>query len=230
MGFLDQVLTRLKESMNIDEEDFIARKIYLETRDPFKTLVAAILSQNTRESNAFKAYERLEKMVGVDPEKIYEAEYSILEEAIRPAGLSLMKSRAIKFLAWRARKKGWFENLMSSNNIEDIRKKLTSVPGIGIKTADVLLVNLGFPVVPIDTHVRRVIRRLGIVDDGEKNYIRMQKKILENISLDNCLDLHFYLIKLGRTYCRDSKPLCDRCPLNDLCPSRNSEDSGRQVA
>lgn len=216
MLLLDEILKELKKAIRISEHDFIAYKVFRETGSSFKTLIATILSQNTRENNAFKAYEQLEKSIGLDPPKIIEAPLDKIAETIKPAGLYKLKAKAIKEVAKKFPREEDLTQLLESKDPGRIREALMNIPGVGLKTVDVLLVNYGYPVIPLDTHIQRVARRLGIADKGD-NYLDIQQKLMTKASPENFLELHLYLIKLGRLYCHANKPACSKCPVNTYC-------------
>jgi len=74
-------------------------------------------------------------------------------------------------------------------------------------------------VFPIDTHIRRVLARLSIASRGD-DYLEIQKKVHELLPPNYYLKAHLLLIELGRNYCKARKPLCNKCPLNNLCPKK----------
>ena len=93
------------------------------------------------------------------------------------------------------------------------------LPGVGFKTADiVLLFCAGRPVLPVDTHVKRVSKRLGLApSDGSYEDVRLSLQRLYEPK--EYFDVHMLLIALGRKYCKALKPSCPVCPVRDLCPS-----------
>lgn len=213
----DKVLENLKRKLVLEEDDFVARKVALKWRDPFKIIVAIILSQNTIEKNTLKAYMKLEKNVGISPNAISSTSPEKIKNLIRIAGLQESKARAIKELARIIveRFNGKPEKLLKMGE-EEIRELLNSIPGIGRKTIDVFLANFGYPVLPIDVHIRRVSLRLGLAKS--KSYEKMQRELHKVFRPEKRLNAHMYLIKLGRTYCKALKPNCKHCPLNSICP------------
>lgn len=212
----DKILERLKEYFKLDLEEFVALRVSQTTKDPFKTLVATIISQNTAERNTREAYRRLEERIGVSPEKIVEAGLEKIAESIRPAGLQEAKARAIYNLALMIIEKyGGDMNKLMSMGEDAVKSELKKIRGIGDKSVDVLLSNWGYPVVAIDTHVRRVARRLGLTSSS--NYDTIRRDLHRFFREDRRLEAHLYLIKLGREVCRAKNPRCDICPLSDIC-------------
>ncbi|HLI46700.1 MAG TPA: hypothetical protein VKU94_05845, partial [Geobacterales bacterium] len=100
--------------------------------------------------------------------------------------------------------------------IDSARKKLIELPKVGYKTADVLLATFGMPVIPIDTHVERVVKRLGIVR-SEAKYEEIRMKLEEIIPDQYRHKIHLLLIAHGRAICKAKTPLCSKCALYDLC-------------
>lgn len=213
----DKILRLLKAKFQIDENEFAALKAG-RGGDPFRVLVATIISQNTNERNTLLAFERLDREVGIEPSSILSAGVERVEEAIKVAGLQRQKAEAIVAAAELTLKKygGDLRRLLEESE-EVVRAVLGSVRGIGEKTVDVLLAFSGFPVVPVDTHVRRVARRLGVARSS--SYRAVRDSLHRVFREEHRLEAHLLLIKLGREMCRARDPRCPECPLNSLCPS-----------
>jgi len=190
--------------------------------DPMGGLVLAILSQNTNDRNRDRAFGRLRERFG-SWEEVALASPSEVEEAIRPAGLFKVKSeRIINCLRTLKGGDGTLDSLKGMS-LEEAEGFLTSIPGIGLKTARcVLLFQLGLPAFPVDTHIMRVSKRLGWIP--EKASARKAHEILQNsIPHDLVLDLHINMIRLGRTLCRPRNPRCGQCPLLEECSTGKRE-------
>ena len=213
----EELLKRLRKALELREDDFIALKAYRETRDPFKVLVATVLSQNTTEANAFAALRSLKRSVGLDPESIHRASLAEIERAIRPAGLWRQKARAIKRVAEMVVGGLDLARLLDLGP-DEVHRTLGAVPGIGKKTVDVLLALFRGGVIPVDTHVKRVARRLGLTSSSSYEGVKSDLESFFPSSMR--LEAHFYLITLGRTICKARKPLCDECPIQDVCLSK----------
>ena len=190
-------------------------------RDPFETLVVTIISQNTADRNTARAFEQLLKRFEISPEVLAKAQTSQLEQCLRVAGLYKNKAKAIKQVSKIILKKyhGKLESVLSLP-LEDARKTLLQFPGVGPKTADVvLLFSARQPTLPVDTHVNRVSKRIGFAPvDGDYESVRGSLQSLYEPK--DYLALHLLLIAHGRRYCRARNPLCDECPVNALCPSK----------
>lgn len=211
----DIILEKLSRAYKIDPGEFAALKAAQEG-DPFKVLIATIISQNTTEKNTFRALERLEETIGVDPFKLSNAEVEEVASAISPAGLQRQKAVAIVSVARLLvdKYRGRIEELLKRGE-DVVRRELRSLRGVGEKTVDVLLANAGFPVVPVDTHVKRVAQRLGIT--RSRSYLGIKGDLHKVFRPERRLEAHLLLIKLGREVCKARKPQCERCPLRDIC-------------
>ena len=190
-------------------------------RDPFETLVITILSQNTADKNTVRAFEALSNRFEIIPEALAKAELSQIEDAIRPAGLYTSKAQAIKQAAVTILKKyrGTLQPILLLP-LEEARKALMQFLGVGPKTADVvLLFSAKKPIVPVDTHVNRVAKRLGFAPfDGDYEVVRKNLEALFDPS--DYLTVHVLLIAHGRKTCKARHPLCSECPVNVYCPTR----------
>jgi endonuclease-3 len=186
----------------------------LASKDPFEILIATILSQNTNDRNSLAAFNELRNRIGISPDSLSRAGEEEIADAIRIAGLYRTKARAIKEIAREVREKygGDFKRLLS---LENLREELLKLPKVGEKTADVVLLFSGrMNIFPIDTHVRRVAKRLGL---SSGSYEEMRRNLM-SLFKGKCLEAHLLLIQLGRKYCKARKPLCNECPVRNLCP------------
>jgi len=193
-------------------------------REPFQTLIRTVLSQATNDRNRDRAYKNLSERYEMTPKALAAADIREIEAAIRVGGLYRNKSRKIIELskAVLERFNGSLD-FVFSQPLEKARSMLMSIPGVGPKTADVvLLFSAKRPTVPVDTHVKRVSRRLGLAPP-KGNYEEI-RRALESLYLPkDYLAIHLLLISLGRTYCRARNPLHKPCLLNSLCPTAQSE-------
>jgi len=184
---------------------------------PVDTLIATILSQNTNDKNSYQAYQNLKKKYKTWEEvaKLPRAE---IEKVIKVAGLGKQKSEAIKaFLSSLKKNKEKIDlAYIKKMNDDDILAELTSIKGIGVKTAScVLLFSLDRNVCPVDTHVHRTLNRIGIVKtkSPDKTFDSINKNLSDGIAHQ----FHTNLIKLGREVCKPAKPLCSFCPVQLEC-------------
>jgi endonuclease III len=192
---------------------------------PFETLIATIISQNTADTNTEKAFECLSKQFEVTPEAMANGETSKLEKCLHVAGLSQSKTKTIKAVSKIILEKygGSLEPVLSLP-LNQSRAALMQMPGVGPKTADVvLLFCANQPIVPVDTHVDRVSKRLHLApEDGDYEVVRQSLQSL--FEPKEYLHVHLLLIAHGRKYCKAIKPLCRECPVNRSCPSMGLVD------
>jgi endonuclease-3 len=188
--------------------------------DPVDELVLTVLSQHTSDLNADRAFAALRAAYPTwGP--VVDAPAGDVADAIRSGGLANTKAPRIQEILREVRdREGSFtlEGLRTMSDT-DARGYLTSLPGIGPKTAAVVLsFALGRDAMPVDTHVHRVTRRLGIVPDNAS--AERADRILHDLVPDGLrTPLHVAFIRLGREICKAPTPRCVACPLKDLCPT-----------
>lgn len=191
----------------------------------FVTLIATIISQNTNDRNTERSFSYLSKQFEIKPEILANAETSQLEDCLRVGGLHKNKAKTIKQVSIIIAEKfhGSLDSILSLP-FEQSRNELINLPGIGPKTADVvLLFAAGQPTIPVDTHVNRVAKRLGFApENGDYEAVRPSLHSLYEQS--DYLDVHVMLIAFGRRYCKAIHPLCELCPVKIHCPSRGMCD------
>ena len=180
----------------------------LEFGSLFQLLIAVILSAQTTDKQVnvvtkdlFRDYPDAASLAAADPEAV--------EEIIRRIGMYKTKAKNI---------------IAASNNLveeyggevpEDF-DRLVKLPGVGRKTANVVLaVGCGVPAIPVDTHVFRVANRIGIVE--EKDVLKTEMALMEQLPKDSWIDMHHALIWHGRRVCKARKPECDTCSIADIC-------------
>jgi endonuclease-3 len=194
-------------------------------RDPFETLVVTVISQNTADLNTARAFETLSKRFEISCEALANAEISQIEAAIRTAGLHKAKAQTIQQAAKIILEEyGGSMQPILQMPLESARKTLMHFPGVGPKTADVvLLFSAEQPTIPVDTHVNRVAKRLGFApDNGDYEAIRSSLQALFDPA--EYLALHLLFIAHGRKTCKSLHPLCRKCPVNAYCPSNGKWD------
>jgi endonuclease-3 len=186
--------------------------------DAVDLLVETILSQNTSDVNSLKAFGKL-KSAYPDYNDLLSAPESEISEHIHIGGLSDIKARRIKGALQRIKADAGSIDLdfLKDMDKDAARGYLLSIPGVGPKTASVvLLFAFGIPFMPVDTHVNRVSRRLGLVP--EKASIEKVQIILEEITPPGkYLSLHLNLIRHGRLICRARDPKHEQCSLRPIC-------------
>jgi endonuclease-3 len=187
-------------------------------RDPVATLVSTILSQNTNDVNRDRAYARMQERFPTW-EAVRDAPLEDLVEAVRPAGLAPTKAPRIQETLRRitAERGEMSLDFLTEADPEEARAWLLGIPGVGPKTAAiVLLFALGQPAFPVDTHVHRVTRRLGLIPDRTSR--EKAHDLLEDLTPSEIYyPFHLNLIAHGRAICHARNPQCARCLLQDEC-------------
>ena len=211
--------------------DYYGRPTWRAHYEPLDELVLTILSQNTTDVNSEKAFRQL-KATFPSWQAVMEAPEPALMEAIRIAGLAYQKAPRIQAVLRRVyEREGKFDlSFLAGMSTEEAEAWLTAVHGIGQKTASiVLLFCFGKPTFPVDTHVLRVSKRLGVVP-GNANTLSTRKTWEALIPPAWYYPLHLNLIRHGRETCRARKPLCRPCPLFDICPfGQENEEEHRSL-
>jgi endonuclease III len=190
---------------------------------PIAELILTVLSQSTNDRNRDVAYLALrQRFPGDTWARVRDAPVDAIEEAIRPGGISKVKSARIKSIL-RAitdtAPEGLSLDWVAELSVPDAQSYLTSLPGVGRKTAAcVLLFALGKHDVPVDTHVSRVGTRLGLFRVGAP-FEEMHDTMLRFTPEGEELELHLNLLRHGRRTCYARHPACADCVLNRICPS-----------
>jgi endonuclease-3 len=186
--------------------------------DPVSELVSTILSQNTNDLNRDVAFDRLRERLPTW-EQVRDANVKEVIEAIRPAGLANQKGPRIQeALRFITQQRGELElDFLTDWPVEEAKAWLSSIKGVGPKTAAiVLLFSLGRPAFPVDTHVHRVTKRLGLIGSRvsrEKAHEELELLVLP----EEYYAFHLNLIRHGRQVCTSRKPNCDACILQQHC-------------
>lgn len=192
-------------------------------KDHFKQLIITILSQNTSNANTIRAYRGLADAFEVTPQVIATADSTLLKEAIRSGGLYNIKAKRLKDVAKAVLEQfnGDIGSVLALPQAE-AKTKLMELPGIGDKTADVLLTSTHSykKVLPIDTHFNRVAKRLGLVK-ANANYHEVQEAYMSFIPEAHRERASGLLWLLGKHTCRARHPQCAECPLNRICEYSN---------
>ncbi|OYD17192.1 hypothetical protein CH333_01650 [candidate division WOR-3 bacterium JGI_Cruoil_03_44_89] len=208
-GKIKKVVDILSKNYEINE--------WWERHTPFETLVSIILSQRTYWKNVRTATERFsERFCNI--EDIAEASVEEIEEVIKPAGLYRMKAPRILNIARELIEKydGKFDGILNLP-YGKAKKELTSIGGIGPKTADVFLMAVkGEQVLPVDVHIFRIMKRLGI-GDAKDDYESLRAKLESEIPPPERTRVHLVLIEFGRRICGARNPRCEECPIERYC-------------
>lgn len=180
----------------------------LDYYSPFTLLVAVVLSAQTTDKSVNKVTAELFKLADT-PEKMKNLSQEEIIEIIRPIGLSSAKSRNILALSKKLSEE--FNGIVPST-----REELMKLPGVGRKTANVVLnVVFGQHTMPVDTHLLRICPKIGLAEGDTPE--KVEKSLIERIPDEYMEHAHHWLILHGRYVCTAKNPACDTCLINDLC-------------
>ena len=187
---------------------------------PLDVLIETILSQHTSDANSRRAYREL-RHVFPRWDQVLTASPRAIEKAIRSGGLARQKSVRIKEVLRQIKEREGRIALARLGRMppDEAYSYLASLPGVGGKTACcVLLFALGHPVMPVDTHIHRIIRRLGWVRPNARP--DETRAVLEKyLSPSRLYHAHVLFIAHGRRICTARNPACGSCPLRSICPT-----------
>ena len=181
-------------------------------------VVATVLSQHTSDRNSERAFVRL-KAAFPAWEQVLDAPVELVADSIRCGGIADQKARRIQQILAAIEEREGRIDLDRLNDLDDtaVEEYLTSLPGVGPKTAACVLVfSMGRAAFPVDTHVHRIAARLGWIAPNTTAE-KAHRILTPLIPPDIRYDLHVALIAHGRTVCRARQPRCDACVLNDVC-------------
>lgn len=188
--------------------------------DPLDELVFIVLSQMTTRQSYGRVYDRL-KAEYPSWEAVLELPIDELKAAIKDAGLINQKAPRIKAILAKLGEDFGHVTLdpLREMDDEEAERYLTSLPGVGLKTAKCVLAlsSLGREVLPVDTHVWRVSKRLGLVGE-DVPYTRVHGALEAVIPPEDRYSYHVNNLTHGKVTCIALRPRCHRCPLNELCP------------
>lgn len=180
----------------------------LKYHSEFELLIAVILSAQATDISVNKATEKLYKVANT-PQQIFQLGETGLKKYIKSIGLFNSKARNIIKTC---------ELLINkfNSNVPHSRTELESLPGVGRKTANVIL-NTAFnhPTIAVDTHIFRVANRIGLAKG--KTPLAVEQQLMRSVPENYLQDAHHWLILHGRYICTARNPKCLQCPINDLC-------------
>lgn len=176
--------------------------------DPFKVLIATILSHRTRDENTSRAFQQLFSTYK-DARETAEADENTIQELIRPAGFYRVKARRIKEVS---------KIIMDQYNgrVPNDLEQLLSLPSVGRKTANCVLVyGFGKEAIPVDTHVHRVMNRLGFVNS--KTPEETEFELMKKVDKKYWMNINELFVKFGQKICKPIIPRCNVCRLRSYC-------------
>lgn len=190
--------------------------------DPTDEYFFLVLSTKTSHKNFETVFDNLKKVIG-EWDNILDLDTAKIEELIKPCGLYKIKARWIKKAAEKTKSDFGKVTLSPLKKMkkEEVEKYLLSLPGIGVKVAKALMMySLNYDVLPVDTHTYRIAYRTGVI--SEKVYLRNERgkthKLLEErMPKGYRRFFHVGAVILGRSVCLPRNPICEKCPLKNLC-------------
>jgi endonuclease-3 len=179
------------------------------TRDPFRVLVACVISLRTKDAVTAEASGRL-FAVASTPAAVAALPEARIAKLIFPAGFYRTKARQIRAIAHRLLER-------HGGNVPAGRDALLALPGVGRKTANLVLgLSFGEPAICVDTHVHRISNRLGLV--RTKTPAETESVLERVLPRRYWIDINDLLVTFGQTVCHPTSPRCSTCPLGSRCP------------
>ncbi len=187
--------------------------------NPFQVLIGTILSQRTRDENTDRASAQL-FAVYPGPRELAAAPQAKVERLVYGTGYYRTKAKHIRATAREILTR--FDGKVPAD-----REALLSLPGVGPKTANCVLVfGYGLPAVPVDTHVHRIANRLGLVKTRTPE--QTERELVARVPPQYWIPLNPVLVQHGQNICRPNRPLCDRCPIREYCATGVALRDGRR--
>jgi endonuclease III len=217
--------TKKAQAIYTELAAYYGEPVWQPGEDPVDALIGTILSANTNDTNSGRAFDQLKAAFGNDWEAVRCAPLEAIKTAIRPAGMYNQKAPNIVATLTQLRQdRGEYSlDFLASMPVADALAYLTTFPGVGHKTASIVLLfcfNRG--AFPVDTHIQRISQRVGI--SSRRSGAEQIKAIWESLlPPETYYPLHLNLIRHGRETCRAQTPRCERCPLQHLCDFFNQQ-------
>lgn len=220
MNKVQKVISLLKKEYGVPQFDG--------HQEPLEELILTILSQNTSWQNCLRAFDGLKRSFK-NWEQVARADTRKIAQAIKIGGLSRIKSKRIKnALKVVYEVRGSYSLiLLKKEKLINAHRFLISLKGVGPKTAAcVLLFSCRKPILPVDTHILRISKRLGLIPE-DTDLVKAHELLGRLLPPDeqNILTFHIDMIQHGRTICKSQNPRCQDCILKLLCLYRPSQKS-----
>ncbi len=204
---------KIGDTLRVLKQHFGARFPFFEG-DPYRVLISCILSARSRDERTYPAAEKLFDRYP-DPCSLASADVEEVQQILRHLGLWREKSKRVIEAARVICEKGY---------VPDTFEELVEIPGIGRKCANIVLAyGFGKRVVAVDTHVRRISKRLGVVPPDARD--EDIEKFWLSVLGEDAKDINHYLVALGRSIC-GRNPRCEVCPLREICAYGRGKDHG----
>ncbi len=199
----------LDEIENVIEGEAHLDQLAKQRNDPFKILISTILSARTRDSSTEEVTKNLFSRYQT-PQDISSAKIEILENLVHKSGFYKVKAARIKEVS----------RIISEDYMGKVPRdfnELVSLPGVGAKTANCVLVYaFNIPAIPVDTHVHRIPNRLGWIKTTKPE--QTEKRLKEILQKSHWIRVNRLFVRFGQEICLPIHPKCDSCPLNTICP------------
>ncbi|MBR3271438.1 MAG: endonuclease III [Clostridia bacterium] len=201
------------EALRLLQEAYPDAKPALHFRTPFELLVATMLSAQCTDKQVNKVTDVLYTKYAT-AEDFAAIDYETLEPYIHSCGFFRTKGQNILAMARILCEK-------YGGQVPQTMDELTALPGVGCKTANVVLANaFGVPAIAVDTHVFRVSNRIGLAE--AKDVEKTEQQLMENIPKEDWAAAHHWLIYHGRQVCSAQRPKCETCTLAGVCDYRGA--------
>jgi endonuclease III len=199
-------------------------------RDPLEELVYILLTLMTRSQRSIATtFDGLLDLTHGHLDQLDRVDRDALERTLRPVGFARKRSETLRAIAAEVRPADAWTRHLADAPTEDVIDTLLALPGVGMKTAKcVAMYSLDRAVLPIDIHVLRVAKRLGLLPLDTP--WRRSDAILEDLVPNDLKhDVHVRFVAHGRATCTDPTPACDTCPVSRSCPSSGTGGHGRAI-
>ncbi len=201
MNNFDIIIEKIKSVIKPHEIPF---------NEPWKVLISTVLSQRAKDEMTSLVSENLYSIYP-DLKSLANADLEDLQLILKPIGFYREKARRIKEIAKIILEK-------YNGNVPDDKEELLKLPGVGTKTANIVLsLCFGKDFIAVDTHVHRISNRLGWVNT--KTPEETEKELMKILDKKYWKEINSLLVEFGKKICRPVGPKCKECPLNNLCPS-----------
>lgn len=198
----------MKKIFDYLDELYEDPKPELNYNNEFEFLIAIVLSAQSTDKKVNKVTEQIFSIYDIN--SLSKANNKDIEKILKPLGMSKKKAQYIIQIS---------QDILNkyNNKIPTDREELIKLSGVGRKTANVFLSHLyNKPYIAVDTHVSRVSKRLGLVDQDD-DVLTIENKLYKIVPKDRCLKTHIQMVLFGRYICKAIKPDCKNCKLKDQC-------------
>ena len=219
MGTKEKNETRVREILALLDANLgTEMRRYLHYETPWQLLVAVVLSAQCTDARVNEVTKDLFAAYPT-PEAMAAADLAELEKAVYPTGFYRAKAAHIRDLSAAVAARG--------GEVPRSLEELTALPGVGRKTANVIRGHIyGEPSIVVDTHVKRIAKRLGFTNETEP--YKVEKDLMRVLPRDHWILCNLQLIALGRSLCTARGPKCGECFLKQLCPAANTENGDKK--